>query len=167
MTGLSNTKFNAVLIRGVNDNQSVYEMAKFASSKDMQMRFIELMPFGLMQEYCREHFVSADEIVAKFGLKSVGNDNKTQEYVFPDGIKVGFITALSHKFCLECNRVRITADGKLLNCLHSSQEYDLKPYLNDVVALQQYIEECVKHKPKEHHLDEGVLQQRIMETIGG
>ncbi len=81
--------------------------------------------------------------------------------------RVGLIEPLSCKFCDNCNRIRITADGKLLNCLHSRDEIDLSAYLNDYDKLKQVLKDSVKNKPKSHNLDNGIYMQRDMGKIGG
>lgn len=167
--GFENVKLNAVLLRGVNDGE-IRELALFAKRENLTLRFIELMPFEDQLNYAKEYFISVNDVVKTLNLQYCANkrdEKKVATYAFSDGVEVSFISPVSDKFCSECNRVRIAADGKLLNCLHECAEYDLKPYLKDMDALKKFIEQCVLKKPKEHHLSEGVLQRRPMEGIGG
>lgn len=162
-------KINAVLMRGINDDE-IFEFAKFGKEEGVQVRFIELMPFERLADFTKKYFLSLDEVLLKYsGMRAIGSkgDCKTVFYQMPDGTEIGFISAISRKFCNKCDRIRITADGKLLNCLHENKEYNLKPYLYDVDALKNYIKECVKMKPKEHHITSGTIQHRDMGKIGG
>lgn len=167
--GFEQIKLNAVLLKGVNDDE-VYALARFAAQEHCELRFIELMPFASQLQYATQYYINSKVVQQRYKLRFLEDktqSNKVQFFAFEDGTEVGFISPLSNKFCSECNRIRITADGKLLNCLHESVEYDLKPYLNDKNKLKEFIVECVTHKPREHHLAEGLLQQRVMENIGG
>lgn len=159
-------KLNSVLVKGVNDSE-VYDLAVFARKRDIPVRFIELMPFSNQKNYAEEHFISVDEIVSKYGLTEAGRRGKAVRYLFPDGTPAEFIGAVSRKFCDGCDRIRITADGKLINCLHEAKEYDLKPYLGDKENMKDFITKCVLKKPAGHNLEKGVLQKRGMEDIGG
>lgn len=160
-------KINAVLQRGVNDDE-ISDFATFGREMGVPVRFIELMPFNVTLCYAKEKFISASEIIKRYKL-APGREHggNCAFYDFPDGRSVGFISPVSGKFCAECNRVRITADGKLLNCLHENKEYDLKPYLDNKERLIGYISECVKRKPAEHHMDGGCYRAREMNRIGG
>lgn len=167
--GFESVKLNAVLLRGVNDDE-IYRLACFARDNKMPMRFIELMPFASQYKYAKEYFISMNDVVKTLNLQYIEEKSQCKKeavYRFADGVEVSFISPVSNKFCSECNRIRISADGKLLNCLHECVEYDLRPFIGDKAALAQYIEECVLKKPKEHHLSDGVLQKRPMENIGG
>jgi Molybdenum cofactor biosynthesis enzyme len=167
--GFSGIKVNAVLLRGVNDGE-IYNLAQWARENGLILRFIELMPFSAQAKYAKQHFISSKEIIKLYDMQYLEDKSKAKKvsfYSFVDGVEAGFISPLSNKFCDECNRVRITADGKLLNCLHECREYDLRPYIGDKESLKQFITKCVLQKPKEHHMGEGVLQNRVMEDIGG
>lgn len=161
-----NVKLNAVLLKDVNDSE-VRDLAVFAKGKGVPVRFIEIMPFPNQRDFAGKHFLSPDDVVRKHGLRQTGRKGKSLVFEFPDGTPVEFISAISHKFCWECDRVRITADGKLINCLHEAKEYDLKPYIGDSDALKNFITDCVRKKPAGHNLDKGILQKRCMEDIGG
>ena len=73
---------------------------------------------------------------------------------------------MSHKFCADCNRIRLAADGKLLPCLHGNREIDLKPYFDDN-NIENAFKVAIMQKPKSHNIDRGDLQKRSMNRIGG
>lgn len=156
-------KINAVLMRGINDD--VRPFAEFVYEKKLPLRFIELMPFAENDAY-KKYGVSASEVIEKNGLmlsETVGN---TDYYVFSDGVKVGFIRPLSHKFCGGCNRLRLTSDGKLLPCLHGKEEIDIKPFLKEG-NIEKGILQAIEKKPICHNMGNGILQTRKMNYIGG
>lgn len=165
--GFEMIKINVVLLKGINDNE-VEAFIKYAKDNGFELRFIELMPFCSQSKYASKHFISLSEIVNKhknweyFGYI---DHSAAEYYLTEDGNKVGLIKPLSQKFCSNCNRVRITASGELLNCLHNTQSFDLKPHLDS--DLGQFIEECVSKKPLKHCLEEGAAQKRDMNQIGG
>jgi len=165
--GFDKLKLNAVLLKGINEGE-LRDFALFGKNKGLEVRFIELMPFEETQSYGTQHYISADKVIAKYkDLKELGRDDKVIRYAFADGLELGFILPVSHKFCSLCNRIRITSDGFLLNCLLTSVEYDLKPYLDNPQELKDYIASCVKKKPRSHNLKEGKSQSRCMHRIGG
>lgn len=167
--GFKKIKLNAVLLKGVNDDE-LHALALYGAERNIEVRFIELMPFACQQNYAKVYFISTNEVVKLLNMQKCEKKDETDKvdyYAFPDGVKAGFISPVSDRFCRFCNRIRITADGKLLNCLHESTEYDLKPYVGDSAALKNYITDCVKLKPEHHGLGLGILQSRIMEDIGG
>ncbi len=166
--GINNIKINAVLMKGVNDD-AIEEFATFGKEKGARVRFIELMPFSNGNSY-EKYGISADEVIRRYNLKKVDIEEytkNTEYYAFDDGKIVGFIRPISHKFCSECNRIRLTADGKLLLCLHRNIEVDLRDCLDDYDALKDRIIQAIKNKPESHNLDEGNLQSRSMNAIGG
>ncbi|MCQ2603178.1 MAG: GTP 3',8-cyclase MoaA [Clostridia bacterium] len=166
--GIENIKINAVLMKGVNDDD-IEKFAKFGKEKGARVRFIELMPFSNGNSF-EKYGISADEVINRYNLKKVDIEEytkNTEYYAFDDGKIVGFIRPISHKFCSECNRIRLTADGKLLLCLHRNIEVDLRDCLDDYDALKDRIKEAILNKPEGHNLDAGNLQSRSMNAIGG
>ncbi|MBQ3755179.1 MAG: GTP 3',8-cyclase MoaA [Clostridia bacterium] len=161
---VKNVKVNAVLMRGIND-ESVKEFADFANSMGVTLRFIELMPFAENNAYA-QYGISATEIIERYGLRHVETIGNAEYYAFADGKKVGFIRPLSNKFCKDCNRLRLTSDGKLLPCLHGEGEIDVKPYLKDG-KVQEALLQAVASKPFCHNIDSGKMQTRKMNYIGG
>ena len=161
---VSQVKINAVLMRGIND-EDVKRFADFAQEHDAMLRFIELMPFAEGNAY-QNYGISANEIIDRYHLRMVETKGNAEYYAFEDGTEVGFIRPLSHKFCSSCNRLRLTSDGKLLPCLHGDQEIDVKPYLAQG-NIKAALEEAILAKPPCHQLDKGQLQSRKMNYIGG
>ena len=156
-------KMNAVLMKGINDD--VRAFAEFATEKGVALRYIELMPFSENDAF-KVYGVSATDVIEKNGLTLVEKKGNAEVYAFPDGVKVGFIRPLSRKFCAECNRLRLTSDGKILPCLHGDGEIDVKPYLKQGTVKDALIK-AAQAKPACHHMDGGVLQTKKMNYIGG
>ena len=157
-------KLNAVLMRGINDDK-IEDFADFADGLGIPVRFIELMPFAENDAF-QKYGVSANEVKEKYDLTLVETVGNTDYFALPSGKKVGFIRPLSHKFCAECNRLRLTSDGKILPCLHGDKEIDLKPYLkNENIAAGLLA--AAEQKPACHNMDSGILQTRRMNYIGG
>src|SRR3989338_3564339 len=134
--GLHPIKVNAVIERGVNDDDIV-ELVEFSRQHGFFMRFIEYMDVGNTNSWTSEKLVSKKEIVekinARFPLKEVGRENGSApavDYEFADGRgEVGIVASVTEPFCSTCNRARLTADGKLVTCLFSSVGHDLKALL--------------------------------------
>ena len=161
---IENVKVNAVLMRGINDN-SIKEFADFAANNGVTLRFIELMPFAENNAY-EKYGISATEVIDKYGLTLVETIGNAEYYAFEDGRRVGFIRPLSKKFCADCNRLRLTSDGKLLPCLHGEGEIDVKPYIKSG-NVEDAIRLAISQKPFCHHIDGGKMQTRHMNYIGG
>lgn len=165
--GFETIKINVVLLKGINDTE-VEDFIEFTQGNGFELRFIELMPFCSQSKFAIKHFMSLNEIITRHDTwEYLGNiDNSVAEYYLTEeGSKIGLIKPISQKFCSSCNRVRITATGELLNCLHNTQSFDLKPHIDS--DLGQFIEECVSKKPLKHCLEEGAAQKRDMNQIGG
>lgn len=177
--GLTPIKLNAVITRGYNDEAAV-ELARLTLTKPWQIRFIELMPFGGPTEIQLEHYVSSEEakswIEAELGpLFEVneGNlDGETRVYRLAGAEgTVGFISPVSNPYCDDCNRMRLTADGRMRLCLLSDKEINFRDTLRnggtqrDLVAL---FERAIRAKPVGHQLKNGVFaENRTMSQIGG
>jgi cyclic pyranopterin phosphate synthase len=178
--GFHPVKVNAVMIRGLNDHE-MESLAEFAREKDLSFRFIEFMPLDSSRAWQKELVVPGREILArlraKFDLVPVdqaGNPAETaRRWAFPDGRgEIGIIAPVSEPFCGHCNRLRMTADGKLRTCLFSLEEHDLKPFLrggagDDEIAAQ--LIELVTHKEAGHRIGQPDFVQpaRTMSCIGG
>ncbi|MDQ7093175.1 GTP 3',8-cyclase MoaA [Desulfosporosinus sp. PR] len=174
--GLNPVKINVVVVRNVN-TQELPSFLTLAKQYPLHIRFIELMPIGLSSER-RADFVPIEEMKEILELKQdVPKEDilggGPAEYFQPPGYKgsVGFISALSRHFCTTCNRIRLTADGKLRPCLHSKHEIDMREGLRNGSTDQELLDlfaRAVWHKPAEHHMNEEALQgQRLMSQIGG
>ncbi|MBA7581786.1 GTP 3',8-cyclase [subsurface metagenome] len=174
--GLEPVKLNMVVIPGVNDDE-VIDFAARTIDEEWHVRFIELMPVN--GENKAPQFVAASDMkktIDKLGklepcLPSAGN-GPAKYFRLPDARgTIGFITPVSEHFCFNCNRLRLTADGKLCPCLMSDYEVDLKQPLRGGVAaegLKKLIEEAVANKPQQHHIAEGdVPRQRPFSQVGG
>lgn len=174
--GLNPVKINVVVVRDFN-TEELPTFLKLAKQYPLHVRFIELMPIGVSSEH-RSDFVSIKEMKEILGFNE---DVPSQtilgggpaEYFRPIGYKgsIGFISALSRHFCDTCNRVRLTADGKLRPCLHSKHEVDLREVLRSGSSdqdLMNVFAQAVWHKPAEHHMNNEAWQDiRIMSQIGG
>ena len=175
--GLNPVKLNMVVMAGINDDE-VLDFAARTIDDGWHVRFIELMPVtdgGTAASL----FVPAGDIRKRLEvvgelepcLPGVGN-GPAKYFRFPGAPgTIGFITPISEHFCFNCNRLRLTADGKLRPCLLSEYEVDLKQPLRGGVSLaglKQLIEEAVANKPWRHHLEEGyVLRDRPFTQVGG
>ena len=134
--GLSPIKLNAVVERGVNDDD-ILNLVEFSREHGFAMRFIEYMDVGNTNGWTSERLVSKKEIFerinARFPLREVGRENgraPAGDYEFIDGKgEVGIVASVTEPFCASCNRARLTADGKLVTCLFSSVGHDLKGLL--------------------------------------
>jgi len=169
--GLKPIKLNVVLIGGFNDNE-IEKFVYLTKDEEIDVRFIELMPIGETADWAVHKFVSNEIVLDRVKeLESVETDDLSSPatyYKLPDGKgRVGLINPISCKFCKYCNRVRITSQGKLKLCLHSDEEIDLKGPLERGEDLETAIKEAIKHKPEEHHLEEGKHILKSMVQIGG
>jgi len=178
--GLAPVKINAVVIRGMNDDE-VVGMARKTMEAEWNVRFIEVMPVGNgISGDWREQMVTAWEIREKIEAalgelepaKMSTGGGPARYYRLP-GAKgtLGFITPISEHFCYQCNRLRLTADGQLRPCLLSDQEIDLRTVLRqgaDVAQIKELLLQGINSKPMQHHLDEWERpENRAMSEIGG
>ncbi|MGB9716698.1 MAG: GTP 3',8-cyclase MoaA [Thermodesulfovibrionales bacterium] len=183
--GLNPIKINMVPIRNVN-NDEIEDFARLTLKAPYQIRFIEYMPFGSEEMWSPEKFISTEEI--KSIVKSIGNispvkikkSGPARYYRFENAPGViGFISPISNHFCNECNRLRLTADGKLRPCLFSETEIDLKPALRGGASddeILRLIKLSIEVKPKGHNISPEKLSsiiknkefcRRPMSRIGG
>lgn len=165
--GFTDTKINTVLIGGINDNE-ILDLMRLARDASLNVRFIELMPMDIVRGWDKSRFLSA-EIVGQHlcNRDLVGYDGVARLYR-PPGYKgtVGIISPLSNSFCGHCNKIRVTADGKLMPCLHSAEEIDLRGLHGD--ALIEAIRQGILNKPECHHLGDFHSEAaRGMNEIGG
>ena len=161
-------KINVVLLKGVNDDE-VMDFYGFSSKYNLQIRFIELMPFEATSFKYEDFYISKEEILEKNPeLKFDSKTSNVELYKTKNNKNtIGFINAVSSKFCEECNRLRITSDGYIKPCLHSSSEIYIKDKTKDEVIKK--LREAIKEKPKQHSLDKDYKNQakRSMNKIGG
>jgi len=177
--GLSSVKINTVVMKGFNDDE-LLDFVEFAGAHALNVRFIEYMPFW-GNGWNEVQFISYREmreiIETKFHLVSVhqngGIQGPAKEFrvAGSSGI-IGFVTTMSEPFCAHCNRLRLTADGKLRNCLFAGEHVDLKRLLRSG-ARRDVIEDAIRAAvilKWERHPDEAELlatQNRAMVAIGG
>ncbi|TEU22363.1 MAG: GTP 3',8-cyclase MoaA [Anaerolineales bacterium] len=177
--GLVPLKLNTVVVRGLNDDE-VVDLARLTLEGDWHVRFIEWMPLGTNAAWASDGYVSVGEVrrriedalgelmPAKVG---VGN-GPARYYRFPGAVgTIGFISPISEHFCYQCNRLRLTADGRLRPCLLSDYEIDLRTPLRqgaDLAEIRELLIRSIGAKPERHHLDESVSpRERAMSEIGG
>ncbi len=163
--GMDPIKINTVVMRGVNDDE-IAELAALTFNKPYHVRFIELMPFQHTScgDFERLH-VPVGEIIQKIpGIdraqinSSLDNSGPARLCSLPGAKgKIGFIAPMSWHFCGSCNRLRLTADGKIRSCLFSNVELDIKTLLWRNASRKELIKfftSAVKHKPRRHQLNE-------------
>jgi len=178
--GLRPVKLNNVVMRGMNDDE-VVDFARLTLDRAWHVRFIEVMPVGATAGLAEMEHVPMSEARGRIedalgSLAPAGNDGKgngpARYYRLPNALgTVGFISAVSEHFCFNCNRLRLTADGKLRPCLLSDQEIDLRAALRqgaDLGELQTLLRTAIERKPAGHQLAEhGAPVNRQMSQIGG
>lgn len=175
--GLEPVKLNTVVIAGINDDE-LLDFAAKTINEEWHVRFIELMPLN-GEDIPASRFISAGEMRKRLEglgklepcLPGIGN-GPAKYFRFPQAKgSVGFITPVSEHFCFHCNRLRLTADGKLRPCLLSDYEIDLKAPLRSgasLAGLKKLIEEAVANKPLRHNLAKGyVPRERPFSQVGG
>jgi cyclic pyranopterin phosphate synthase len=178
--GLAPVKVNTVLMRGVNDHEAP-ALLRFCLDRGYQLRFIEQMPLDAQHGWRRDEMVTADEILAmlrgEFGLVPADAElrgSAPAETFLVDGgpQTVGIIGSVTRPFCGSCDRIRLTADGQLRNCLFARSENDLRTPLRAGATDDELIaqwQRCIQAKLPGHGInDPGFLQPaRPMSAIGG
>ncbi|MGB7605293.1 MAG: GTP 3',8-cyclase MoaA [Lutisporaceae bacterium] len=171
--GMYPVKLNAVLIGGFNDDE-IEAFIELTTKSPIEVRFIELMPLGQAAGWAKKHFVSNSVILDRVKeLTLVGSDDPSSPatyYKLPGAMgKVGLINPISHAFCGSCNRIRLTADGKLKPCLHSEEEIDVLNVIRSKGNLQEAIVRAINQKPAQHSLNSKDSNpiKRDMYRIGG
>jgi cyclic pyranopterin phosphate synthase len=174
--GLAPIKINVVVLRGINDDE-LCDFARLTIEHEWHVRFIELMPVGEMRQLTWDHVVPSAEVLQRLeeigALEQVSGPTKGNgpaRYFRFEGARgsVGVITPMSHTYCGDCNRVRLTADGRLRTCLFGTDEIDLRTPLREGLPLEPFFRSALSSKPKEHHL----LQMRVgglraLSQVGG
>jgi len=177
--GLDPVKINTVVIKGFNDDE-LLDFAKLAYEYPLHIRFIEFMPIGDLSFWQEDHVITSrqikEQIAQKYELTptkiSKGSGPATYFRLTGGQGTIGFITPMSHKFCSECNRLRLTADGKLRGCLYDKREIDLKAALENKSSdedLKKLFIKAVHLKPSEHRMSDGWGKDNLrkMSQIGG
>ncbi len=175
-----NVKLNALVLRDVNTDD-ILPLVDFANKRKIEMRFIEFMPLDADGAWSKETLVSGQQvretIAAEFGelqpIKSPELSQPARSFLLPGGGKVGFIDSVSQPFCSACDRLRLTAEGKLQNCLFGRDEWDVSGALrrsdtteDDLIAIMR---SCVAAKHASHGIsdEDFVPPERAMYQIGG
>lgn len=186
-SGFDPVKINAVAVRSLD--QDFFGFAKLSLDKPLHVRFIEYMPVGESSGgtgagWTEDDIIPANEIIERINedaiAAGIGPLEPVDDDELPSGAgpaiyyrlpgakgTVGFISAMSNHFCSSCNRLRLTADGKIRPCLFSDREIDVMEAIrsNDPKAVDRAIEEAIGIKPDEHHEERGT--ERRMSQIGG
>jgi cyclic pyranopterin phosphate synthase len=165
--GFDPIKLNTVIMRGVNDDE-IEDLVDYASERRLQIRFIEMMPTGAVHGIQPQHFVSNQDVLERLGgearweaLGPRANGGPSRDYrdrLRPEAPGIGFINPLSQNFCADCNRLRLTADGKLRTCLFGVEEIPLRLHLVGSEwesRLNAVIDRALRDKPESHQLETG------------
>lgn len=174
--GIGPIKINVVVMRGINDDE-IIDFAELTRDHPWHVRFIELMPVGELRELTWDHVVPSAEVLARvatLGLLApdggpVRGNGPAVYHRLPDARgTVGVITPMTHTYCSTCNRVRLTADGRLRTCLFGDHEVPLRDALRRGEPLQPLFERALAEKPKEHALLQmQVGGLRALSQVGG
>jgi cyclic pyranopterin phosphate synthase len=174
--GIDPIKINVVVMRGINDDE-VEDFARLTIEHPWHVRFIELMPVGEMSGLTWDHIVPSDEVLARVSSvgalasdagPSRGNGPATYYRLSGGQGTIGVITPMTHTYCASCNRVRLTADGRLRTCLFGDHEVLLRDALRRGEPLESLFRRALAEKPKEHAL----LQMKVgglraLSQVGG
>lgn len=176
--GLTPIKLNAVVVRGMNDDE-VVDLARITLEHPWQFRFIEVMPLTGVAGLAQDGVISSAELIerleavyGKLDELGMGASDPARLYRIPGAKgKIGFISSVTDPFCATCNRMRLTADGRLHLCLLRDDEHDLRAAIR-AGASQAEIEQRIRHaialKPWGHGLPDGILPTvRTMSQLGG
>lgn len=177
--GLSPVKINCVVMRGHNDDE-IAAFAQWTKERAVYVRFIELMPVQENLGVQRDAYVSADEILERVrtigeleAVPGPGGNGPARYFAFPGAPgAVGVISPLSHDYCERCNRVRLSADGRLRLCLFGDHAIDLREPLRSGASqedVEQMLRAAMLIKPERHHLKlgEAASRMRAFSEIGG
>ena len=174
--GLHPVKINVVVMRGINDDE-LTDFAELTRQHPWHVRFIELMPVGELRDLTWDHVVPSDEVLQR--IRALGElepsegpsrgNGPAAYWRFRDAPgSIGVITPMTHTYCERCNRVRLTADGRLRTCLFGDHEVLLRDALRAGQPLEPLFRQALADKPKEHNL----LQMRVgglraLSQVGG
>jgi len=169
--GFASLKLNVVLLRGQNDDETE-DFIALTKDRPISVRFIEYMPLGETDQAGLR--ITGAELLQKHPqlvpVEPSYIGQPARDYQMPGYLgKVGLIDPLSHRFCSDCNRVRVMSDGMVRPCLGSNEEFSLKEALEQDAdrELQAVIARAIALKPETHCFDEGFLAEKTMSRIGG
>ena len=174
--GLDPVKINVVVMRGINDDE-IADFARLTSDRPWHVRFIELMPVGDLRALTWEHVVPSDEVLSRVAAlgalepaegPSRGNGPARYWRLAGAAGTIGVITPMTHTYCDSCNRVRLTADGRLRTCLFGDHEVPLRDALRAGAPLAPLFRQALSEKPRAHEL----LQMKVgglraLSEVGG
>ncbi len=174
--GFNPVKINTVIIRGMNDDE-IENFVKLTVEYPLHLRFISFMPICKQGEWTPDKYISAKEIRSRFKnlvpIEKIIGNGPAKYFKIPDALgTIGFIDCLGDEFCSQCNRMRLTADGKLRNCLFSDYEIDIKSILRNggnINDIERIFQKAIENKPRSHPLNYADLKffKRTMSGIGG
>lgn len=165
-------KINVVLIGGFNEDEIV-DFVNLTKRSTIDVRFIELMPIGQASDWNTSNFISNQRVLEVCDLEAIENmdmGSPAKYYRLKDGLgRVGLINPISCAFCDDCNRIRVTSDGKVKPCLHSNEEIDLMAIIRNKGDIKEVLEKAIFNKPKEHGINDKDYKpiHRNMNRIGG
>jgi GTP 3',8-cyclase len=176
LAGLDPVKLNMVVMRGINDDE-IEDFVRLTLDHPWHVRFIELMPVGSMSGVTWEHVVPSEEVLDRASRvaplsedRGPARGNGPARYYRFDGApgSIGVITPMSHTYCASCNRVRLTADGRLRTCLFGDHEVDFRTPYRGGDPIGPLFRQALRDKPLEHEL----LQMRVgglraLSEVGG
>jgi cyclic pyranopterin phosphate synthase len=179
LNGFNPIKINFVPLKGINDNE-IATIAKLTMERPIHIRFIEFMPVNVQNEWNNDHYIPSKKIKNELEKIAPLLPVERKEHTGPARMfqflnakgQIGFISPLSNHFCDSCNRLRLTADGKLRTCLFSDKETDLKTPLRNGCnekELEEIITTAILNKPEKHKVLDPSFEKchRGMSSIGG
>jgi cyclic pyranopterin phosphate synthase len=177
--GFSPIRINVVAVRGINDDE-LGCFARLSMEKPYAFRFIEYMPMGNAMDWDASKFMAGDEILTRLekhgrlhAIPRDASDGPSRRFRFDGALgEIGLISPISNHFCDSCNRLRLTADGKIRSCLLSDNEVDVRSSLRERCSdanLAALIREAIDKKPRRHGVHSGAkgLGLQHMSRIGG
>ena len=178
--GFEKIRLNAIAIRGLTEDD-VVPLGHFSREQNLELRFIEFMPLDAENNWQSDQVLSGEAIRRQlenaFGplnpVERLDTAQPAVDYRFADGVgDIGFINPVTQPFCSDCNRLRLTAEGQVRNCLFSTTEWDARQLLRDGSSNQQLLElvrDCVAQKKSGHGIDTDDFEKpaRAMYQIGG
>jgi cyclic pyranopterin phosphate synthase len=177
--GFQQVKLNTVLLRGLNENQ-LWPLVQFAADHNLPLRFIELMPIRHPLGFTETSFLPATEVMERLSQQDrlvpepdrpLGSGPAKYYRLERTGAVVGFVSVMTDRdFCQACNRIRITADGKIRPCLGRPEELDVRAALRQSASdevLAALLRDAVSNKPESHLFRHGSIRCRPMVALGG
>lgn len=178
--GFQKIRLNAVSIAGITEPE-IIPLARFARAKELELRFIEFMPLDADKSWASDQVLSGEKIKAMIEseigslvpAERLDKSQPSMDFDFADGNgRIGFINPISQPFCSDCNRIRITAEGKFRNCLFSTSEWDLRKILREGgtdADIEAAVRDSIGQKKATHGIDSDafVRPEKAMFQIGG